>query len=84
MHKKALVCTQLDALTSLLCTRAVVRMQLDLNEYADLTWEEFSSTRLGFNSTQYKSRYVTLAPANCFRQLDVCSAAVLSKSAVAV
>jgi L-arabinose isomerase len=31
-------------------------LQLDLNEYADITWEQFSRTRLGFNQEQHLAR----------------------------
>lgn len=31
------------------------RRQLDLNEFADLTWEEFASTRLGFDGAAAKA-----------------------------
>lgn len=44
--------------------------KLDLNEYADLTWEEFSRTRLGFNKAQYESSLKNRA-STYFRHSDV-------------
>jgi len=36
----------------------VAAPQLELNEYADLTWEQFSQQKLGFKGAQALQRYV--------------------------
>jgi hypothetical protein len=33
-------------------------LQLELNEFADMSWEVFAKTRLGFDATKQAARYV--------------------------
>lgn len=42
------------------CFLVVVVLQLELNEYADMTWQQFSTEKLGFQGAQALQRYATL------------------------
>ena len=50
---------------------ASLHMQLGLNEYADLTWEEFSKTRLGYAAKEAKQSPAVDGPSTPFRHINV-------------
>jgi hypothetical protein len=43
-----------------LCYTHLIYLQLELNEFADMTWQDFARTRLGFDATKHAERYTAV------------------------